>query len=285
MAKTLSYRAEYARSERSTCCTCDNVILKSELRLAHVFKPQNCDYSQKQWHHFDCFFENNFDFNDEEFDHFEHLRVEDQKRLEKAVEDAKSRSSNSAEKGTKSKGVELKRKADTEQDCALKLKMLKTIDSTLKPAQTAIESEKLKEQSDEKFMLIEKLKHFKRKELLQLFEENKITFFPDDVNERYEVLSDALTFGCPKKCPKCDCSLSFKVSRYVCTGYLNEWEKCDYETETPQRQAFVIPEDLKLCNNFWKSYNVKTGKRVIDSKLKYNLQQSKNQQLDQLYSK
>lgn len=61
-----------------------------------------------------------------------------------------------------------------------------------------------------------------------------------------ERLSDGMAFGALNKCEKCKGQFKFVSGRgYVCTGYANEWVKCEFVTVNPQRFAFTVPEDLK----------------------------------------
>lgn len=296
MSEALPYRTEYAKSGRAGCKKCKKSISKDEFRLACMIMSPRHDGRDPLWYHFDCFFQTKFSPNGvEEFANFEHLRFEDQKRLEEAIEDLRYRTSTSVNKGKK-------RKVDSKFDGDQKLnRKRKTTDFNLKPVQSRHKMElrsnnaskllktetdiedKLKKQSDKMFKFIEELKCLSRQELLQLFEANDITFVFGESNKRYEVLSDALTFGRPENCPNCGGHLRFKVCRYVCTGNITEWEKCDYETENPKRRFFVVPETLKSYD-FLSNYKGETGKRVFNTKLKHSLDERKRQQLDQLYN-
>ena len=383
MADFLPNLCEYSKSARAKCKKCKEPIPKDVLRMARIIKSPFHDGTMPAWYHYECFFEKFSPQGTEEITGFEHMRFEDQKRIEASIEAAKSAPSTSA--GRKGKGGKAtKRKADNDlagefsvqyaksgkslcklcegviankelrigkkdhetaeavrfgpifrwyhvgcfvtareelqffgdadqlpefkdleaADKRTLKKQLKACADTSKAAkvekkeeeamevdpaaekkakkEAAKEEAMLKKQSDEMFGYIEKLKPLRRGELLRLFEANDIDFIPDDSNKKLEVLADAMAFGRPVGCPVCGGYLRYKLSHYECRGNINEWEKCSYETETPERTPFIIPEHMKESYNFLKSYKPKTGVRVHSSKMKHNAEERRKQQLAQL---
>ncbi|KAH7707050.1 hypothetical protein AAVH_25723 [Aphelenchoides avenae] len=83
MSRDENYLAEYAKSGRSQCRTCRNVIEKNTLRLAEVV---NNEYGKNtEWHHFVCFWKKNHQFTTKDcaraFGGFWKLTEEDKKKL------------------------------------------------------------------------------------------------------------------------------------------------------------------------------------------------------------
>ncbi|CAG0883144.1 unnamed protein product [Darwinula stevensoni] len=99
MADDLPYRAEYAKSNRSSCKGCRGQIVKDSLRLAIMVQSPMFDGKQPNWHHVPCFFEKQRPHDAADFSHFEQLRWEDQETIRKKIESAGS----AKEKGGKSK--------------------------------------------------------------------------------------------------------------------------------------------------------------------------------------
>lgn len=59
-------------------------------------------------------------------------------------------------------------------------------------------------------------------------------------------VSDLLTFGALKPCPKCSGQLVYVSGLgYKCNGNVTEWTKCEYVTQDPKRKKCSVPEELK----------------------------------------
>lgn len=260
------FTVEYAKSGQSKCKLCECAIGKAEVRLGK--RDYESDDAARfgplfRWFHVACFVtareELSFFADADDLPNFENLEAKDKRELKK-----KLKATEPTSKPPQTPKIEVK--GD---------------DATTSKKDASKEDAKLKKQSDKMFKFIEELKKLRRGELLQLFAANDISFIPEDSNKRNDILADALTFGRPENCPDCGGYLRFKVSRYECTGNITEWEKCGYETETPKRRVFVVPEAMKEYD-FLKDYKGKTGKRVFITKLKHNLEERKKQQLAQL---
>ena len=84
-----------------------------------------------------------------------------------------------------------------------------------------------------------------------------------DSHRNIELLADCMAFGTLEKCPEChNGQLRFRIAGYICTGNITEWAKCIYQTQTPKRRAFFIPDELKEKHVFLKNYKYQKQKRI-----------------------
>lgn len=81
----LPYRAEYAKSNRSSCKKCKDKIDKDVLRLAIMVQSPVFDGKTPHWYHFDCFFQRARPKTVAEIAHIANLKYEDQKRIEASI--------------------------------------------------------------------------------------------------------------------------------------------------------------------------------------------------------
>ena len=82
----LPYCAEYCKTGRARCKKCTNLMEASSLKLANMTKSRFHDGYDASWYHIDCFFRIKRPASVAEIRHFETLKYEDQKMLERAVE-------------------------------------------------------------------------------------------------------------------------------------------------------------------------------------------------------
>ncbi|KAG9150440.1 hypothetical protein Leryth_010823 [Lithospermum erythrorhizon] len=76
------WKAEYAKSSRSSCKICKQTILKENLRIGKMFQATNFDGVMTSWHHASCIFRKPKQIKaDIDVDGLELLRWEDQQRL------------------------------------------------------------------------------------------------------------------------------------------------------------------------------------------------------------
>ncbi|CAF1511392.1 unnamed protein product [Adineta ricciae] len=80
------FRAEYAKSDRSTCKGCRSTINKDSLRLAIMIQSPNFDGKIPTWYHTNCFFKKVKPANAEIIKGFEELRWDDQERIRQKVD-------------------------------------------------------------------------------------------------------------------------------------------------------------------------------------------------------
>lgn len=103
----LPYSCEYAKSGRASCKKCKEKIDKDVLRMAVMVQSPFFDGKQPNWHHFDCFFQRFRPGGPEDIQDFDKLKFDDQKLVEKKIEEVK----NGPSVSTSSKGSK-KRKLD-----------------------------------------------------------------------------------------------------------------------------------------------------------------------------
>ncbi|GBM00800.1 Poly [ADP-ribose] polymerase 1 [Araneus ventricosus] len=78
--------------------------------------------------------------------------------------------------------------------------------------------------------------------MIRLLDHNR-QYVPTSENKLLDHLADCLVFGALKACPDCKSeALCFMNNKYICSGHLNEWTKCQFETKFPERKKFEIPD-------------------------------------------
>ncbi|KAK6618637.1 hypothetical protein RUM43_013028 [Polyplax serrata] len=246
----IDFTMEYAKSNRAKCKVCEENIGKGEIRISKKdfdgetalrFGPV------ERWHHVDCFLkareELEYFVSGEFLPGFKSLKAEDKKMIKKKI-------------------PELPRPAGADDtDGPTPAKKLKTDEDEAL-------NKKLKRQNQAIFKYHDLLQQLKSSELQLLLEHNKQEI-PEGPARMIERLSDAMAFGALNKCEKCKGQFKFVSGRgYVCTGYANEWVKCEFVTVNPQRFAFTVPEDLKEKYKFLKSFKGKVTDRIFNEKIK-----------------
>ncbi|RWR99229.1 Poly [ADP-ribose] polymerase 1-like protein, partial [Dinothrombium tinctorium] len=104
----------------------------------------------------------------------------------------------------------------------------------------------------------------KRTDIVRLLEYNN-QHVPESNSSKYERLADCMVFGALEKCPECkNGQLVFRIAGYICTGHISEWTTCLYQTQTPARKSFKIPEDIRDSYDFLSTYEFKEHKRVYN---------------------
>ncbi|KAF2885554.1 hypothetical protein ILUMI_20622 [Ignelater luminosus] len=82
----LPYKAEYAKSNRSSCRGCKSSIGKDSLRLAVMVQSPMFDGKTPNWYHQACFFKKQRPKTVDDIDHFESLRWEDQEKIKSQIQ-------------------------------------------------------------------------------------------------------------------------------------------------------------------------------------------------------
>lgn len=82
----LPYRAEYCKTSRAKCKKCSEPMPANSLKLANMTKSRFHDGMDAVFYHVNCFFQIKRPNSVAEIRHFETLKYDDQKMLEKAVE-------------------------------------------------------------------------------------------------------------------------------------------------------------------------------------------------------
>ncbi|CAG2173208.1 unnamed protein product, partial [Oppiella nova] len=111
LREELPYRVEYAKSGRASCKSCKDLIAKDAIRMAVMVQSPFFDGLQPNWHHFECFFER-WRPRVEEIAHYANLKYDDQKRVQKAIDEASGvgTTAGAAKSSAKTNGTKGKRK-------------------------------------------------------------------------------------------------------------------------------------------------------------------------------
>ncbi|CAK9797855.1 Poly [ADP-ribose] polymerase [Anthophora quadrimaculata] len=88
MNPDLPYTVEYAKSSRASCQSCKKSIEKDLLRLATVVQSPVHDGVIPKWYHPECFFIKQRPKSTADISNFDNIRWEDQKDIEKRIEEA-----------------------------------------------------------------------------------------------------------------------------------------------------------------------------------------------------
>lgn len=220
-AASQDFVIEYAKSSRATCRGCEEKILKDEIRVSK--KDFESDEGRRyggidRWHHLECFAK---------------------LRTELAF----------FEQGDTINGIQ----ALSKEDQANVKKVLPKMQDKDVPAVKKIKNEpedleeekKLEEQNKKIFKIRDAIASINKQDLISILEENEQQI-PEGVSAILDHLSDILTFGALKPCPKCNGQLKYVSGLgYKCTGNITEWTRCEYVTQDPKRKKCSIPEDLK----------------------------------------
>ncbi|KAK2567464.1 Poly [ADP-ribose] polymerase [Acropora cervicornis] len=86
MAEDLPFKAEYAKSNRSSCKLCRENIAKDSLRVAKMVQSPHFDGKIPNWFHFSCFFRKQKVKNWTDIWGFDSLRWEDQEKVKAKIE-------------------------------------------------------------------------------------------------------------------------------------------------------------------------------------------------------
>ncbi|XP_055949257.1 poly [ADP-ribose] polymerase 1-like isoform X2 [Argiope bruennichi] len=285
MESELPFRAEYAITGRSSCKKCKQKIEKNSLRIAVMVQSQTFDGYLALWYHWECFFMVKKRLHSiSQIANFDNLRLEDQEKIKNQIakflsndvsNNGVASSANlyfSVEYATSSISVcrICEQKISKGEICILKLDndsakqhdghslAFHHVDCFVQKKEELgffDSTEKLIGYSDLKKADQEMLENIFVCQLTQKFT-NKGKVFktkeekPNDkqtkILELLDHLADCLAFGALEICPDCKTeSLSFMKNKYICSGYLNEWTKCQFETEFPERKEFEIPHYLQ----------------------------------------
>ncbi|KAH7415504.1 hypothetical protein KP509_14G048900 [Ceratopteris richardii] len=82
----LSLKAEYAKSNRSTCKSCQSIITKDSLRIARVVPATQFEGYMPMWYHASCLFKKKGQIKSvDDVENLDSLRWEDQQRVREYV--------------------------------------------------------------------------------------------------------------------------------------------------------------------------------------------------------
>lgn len=241
------FLTEYSKSSRAKCCSCEEKIEKSVVRIGKLDYDADTPYHAgpvPRWYHVDCFVKSleklEFFGIIEKVKGFDELEKDDQKMLIKTVKPIKPP------------------EIDTK-----KIKTEKKSDEELK------EEQLLKIQSERMFALREFVNTMKRKDLeLMLESMNQRSNFKSP-SMLTDMATDVLMFGPFKKCPVCNHSdgILLRGCTYICSKDLDDGTPCTYEAPNPKRGVPDIPDELvekyPYLENDYKFYG---GGRIFPTK-------------------
>lgn len=245
------FKIEYAKNRRAGCRLCENKFEKGDIRISKLDRtsPEALRYGpHDRWFHVECFVSarDSLEFYEsaDKLSFFDALDEDDRKEVKKKLP-----------------AIKKPKAEDKGPSPAKKIKL------------SPEDEKKLKKQSDLLFKYIKFAEEMHKTDLVQLMEKNKIEV-PHDNRSKCERLADAMMFGVPEKCPKCKTGqLVFRRNGYICTGNVNEWTKCEYQTpENPKRTAFKVPKDLAKKYATLDLYKYKERQRLFNPTLNQALE-------------
>uniref|UniRef100_A0A1L8DH70 Poly [ADP-ribose] polymerase n=1 Tax=Nyssomyia neivai TaxID=330878 RepID=A0A1L8DH70_9DIPT len=219
------FGVEYSKSDRATCCGCQQKILKAEVRIKKLVYDTDVGMrfgGQPLWHHVDCFAKCRSDlmyFAAGDLLHgFKDLSKEEQTVVKKALPSMKG-----ADLPVPTKKA--KTEKEDEEDQAIK--------------------EKIKKQNDKFFKLRRLLEdsNLSKNHLSEILEYNNQDT-PEGKDPAMNLVCDILTFGALNRCTECNGQLIFGDNGYKCTGQISEWSKCQNVVKEPKRFKAKIPTDI-----------------------------------------
>ncbi|ESO88129.1 hypothetical protein LOTGIDRAFT_206927 [Lottia gigantea] len=236
----LSFRTEYAKSNRSQCQSCRTKIDQGEVRISCKEVDDPKYGAVDKWYHVDCFVQNrdelNFNFDVKLLPGLRRLKKPDQEELHKKL----------APKSGK------KRKADGAAGSSKKVKVEETDEEKL-----------LRTQSAEVWKYRDLLQKNVNNQAMKLLLELNKQHVPVGESKLLDAMSDALVFGALEPCSECkDGAFFYTPEGYKCAGNMTGWTKCMNIVRNPKRRAFKIPPEFHDVE-FLKKYKYKANIRVF----------------------
>eukprot|EP01018_Ginkgo_biloba_P034176 Gb_33067 [translate_table: standard] len=297
------YAIENAKSSRATCKSCNEKILKGEVRISTMTDSDNPRFRGKvpAWRHAKCFLETGcWKSAMEELAGWDSLTAEDMQAVqniakpyiqgvkkdskkeggelrEKTAQSSKTLQGSKRKNEANHEGKGKKRKTDKNealldenQNKGPSAHKSRKLDGNLgeeSAAETAELEKQLEKQSKEMWAIKDSLhKHVKVRELREMLEANG----QDSSGSEYDLrerCADGMLFGALGKCPMCGGGLEYYGGRYRCQGYLSAWSKCSFSTTDPERLKgkWKIPEetDNEYLCQWFKSQKGKKLVRVL----------------------
>ncbi|XP_062502234.1 poly [ADP-ribose] polymerase 1-like isoform X2 [Corticium candelabrum] len=251
MAAILPYRAEYAKSSRSSCRTCQCTITKDTLRIARMVQSYHFDGKIPHWNHCACFFKKYRPNSTADIYGFDSLRWNDQQNIKDHTGEADEVATGSGKKRKKTQTNGGQKKVKEEESG---------------------EDISRREQSELLWGIRDKLREsVTTSSLKTLMAHNKQTLYKGGQSNLLAHVSDGMAFGALQPCPECkNGQLKFRNDSegYNCMGNLTEWTKCMYTTKEPKRKKWVIPAKMRKKNAYLKEFRFKPGQRSFGSSSK-----------------
>ena len=224
---TGKFKVEYAKSGKSKCATCQQLINKDDLRMGAMVNSTKFDGQYPMWSHMSCF--------------------EDRWML-KNSELFTSADNVSGIENLKPKDMKLVKGLVSEGDTETAVKMTK-------------EEKELADESKKIWKIKQKLEGLTNKEMKELLEYNDQPCSGKIFGGEQHCLSriaDGMMFGALDKCDECEeGDLRFVKGNYVCTGSIDAFTKCSYTSTDADRSAWKVPKSLRDTNDYLSSYKYK----------------------------
>ena len=264
-AQDNSLGVEYAKSNRSSCKSCEDKIEKGELRVGKNMEPSPDSSAfgkvsmMMHWFHVDCFVEKRSEMEVDEataetFPGFSTLTKEDQTLLQKKLGTSKS---SGKKAGKKRKGSALEETKGTQNKKIKEEKNEKTHEEKK-------EEEALKAQNKRIWEIRDALKkECSLNDLREMLSDNNQPDFGGE-SVLLDRCTDGMAFGALNRCTECGHGhFHYNNDGYYCKGNITEWTKCTNVTKDPPRTAWKISSDLKEDITFLKKFKPKKGKRIF----------------------
>lgn len=81
MEPELKFQAEYAKSDRSTCRACKNIIIMGSLRIGILVQARIFDGKMTLWYHYKCFFKRHKILKTTDIKNYDNLKFQDQEKI------------------------------------------------------------------------------------------------------------------------------------------------------------------------------------------------------------
>ncbi|KAJ3185854.1 Poly [ADP-ribose] polymerase 1 [Gaertneriomyces sp. JEL0708] len=255
-------QVEYAKSNRSKCRACGEVIEARQLRVSFPVES-----GTSAWHHLDCFFKHYSEkcSTVDDFEGWQLLEKDDLDILRSHIQEGIRTDGSTAKQGTLSKEIASRGKADktwADESAPEARSSLSTaaavdeIDGITSvtciqggPKEEAELQTKLREQAAAVWamrdLLSQNIGKRNKSFCIHLLHMNGINV-PNSYTMDYlnSILADAMVFGVTELCPECGNSrLIPKEYEYRCPTY-EEWGRCTYATDQPKFMKFSVPGDV-----------------------------------------
>nr|USW07835.1 poly [ADP-ribose] polymerase 1 [Crypthecodinium cohnii] len=135
----------------------------------------------------------------------------------------------------------------------------------------AAESEELKAQSKKLHEIMDVLNQLSDKQHKEMLELNNLPSqkFGDKAASKVEMIADGILFGAPQPCEVCEGALILSGEGYRCRGWVSEFLKCTFKTQTPSREVWELSEAAKSAGGGkLKKMKLKTGDRIFYGELR-----------------
>lgn len=231
------YAIENAKSSRAICKSCNEQIVKEEVRISTMPKADR-PRIRPAWRHAKCFLGTSLWTSPiEKMPGWDSLTDEDKASVQGI---AKPNIQKSKEEEHRRKGKSRKRKSDEREPLSGKKRNTRfgNLDSNLGEGSSPETGElelKLKKQTDALWRIKDDLKkHVKTAELRKMLQAND----QDQSGSESKLMArcaDGMYFGALGKCPICGGGLECFDGRYMCLGHISAWSKCTFSTTNPER--------------------------------------------------